>query len=120
MSGIKTVSKRTRREAIVEALPNGTFGRAVLEKAIRETHVGERGITCDQSVGEYVGTLQDSGMVSREGQYYHVSTKARTPGKIVITIPSKLQIPRIIALIEQAVKGTAGITIDEMTDQEES
>jgi hypothetical protein len=113
MSELKIVPKTTRMTAIVATLPKDDFGVAVLEKRIRQTHVGGRGITSRQSVQEYIGLMLNAGMIIRRGQHYRVTLEARTPGTIVVTTRSELQIPLVIDLIERALAGTEGVKIIE-------
>jgi len=114
MAGIKTVPKTKRMAAIVETLPESDFGVAELEKRIRQTHVMGQGITSRQSVQEYIGLMLNAGMIIRRGQHYRVTQEARTPGKIVVTTPSELQVELVIDLVKRALDGTAGITVEEV------
>ena len=111
MSKLKIVPKTTRMTAITKALPDGDISRALLEKTIRETRVGERGINNRQSVHEYVGMLLDANMIARRGQNYRVTVAARTPGQIVIAVESELRVPLVRDLIERAIDGTEGVKI---------
>jgi len=115
MTGRKTVPKTIRMTAIMKKLPDSDFGRAVLEKTIRETKVLEKGINSRQSVQEYIGLLLDADMIIRRGQNYRVTIEARTPGEIVIAVESELRIPLVKDLIRRALAGTDGVLlIDEV------
>lgn len=112
MTGKKIVPKKTRMNAIVQKLPDGDFGKAVLEKTIQDTKVGGVGINNRQSKQEYIGLLLDAGMIEkRRMNMYQVTDAARTPGQIMITVESKLRIPLVRDLIKRALAGTEGVTI---------
>lgn len=115
MTGNKIVPKTTRMTAIVKKLPNGNFGRSILEKTIRETKIEDRGIKSPQSIREYIGLLLDADMIIRSGKNYRVTDAARTPGQIIVTVESELRIPLVKDLIKRALAGTAGVkVIDEV------
>jgi hypothetical protein len=111
MTGKKIVKKTTRMTAITKKLPYDDFGKAVLEKTIRETRIDGAGINNRQSVQEYIGLLLDADVIIRRGQQYRVTLEARTPGQIIVVVESELRIPLVRDLLKRALAGIEGITI---------
>lgn len=111
----RIVPKTTRMVAITKALPDDVFSRSTLEECIGDTIIGGRGIKSPQSVREYVGALQDAGLIElmRQGRY-RVTAAATTPGQIVVDVESKLRIPLVLDLIRRALDGTEGVTVEEV------
>ena len=115
MVGNTIVPKKTRMIAIVKTLPDGDFGKAELEKRIRETKVGGDGLNNRQSIQEYTGLLITEGMIeTRRKGLYRVTAAARTAGTVTINVDSLLRLPLVRDLITRALDGTEGVTIDEV------
>jgi hypothetical protein len=101
---------------IAKNLPNGWFGRAVLEKAIRST-----GITSRQSADSHVGDMLLAGWIvqplaedkQRPGKF-RLSDRAMETGEIRIHVDPAIRIPEVQVLIEKALAGIDYVTIEKV------
>ena len=106
--GDKMIHRIDRVRMIAKSLPDGWFGRAVLERAIRNT-----GITSKQSVDSYVSGMLLAGWIeqARPGKF-RLSDRAMETGEIRIHVDPAIRIPEVQVLIDKALAGIDYVSIE--------
>ena len=109
--GDKMIHRIDRVRMIAKNLPDNWFGRAVLEKEIR--NAGEPKIRSRQSVDSYVSGMLLAGWIEkgREGKF-RLSDRAMETGEIRIHVDPAIRIPDVQVLIDKALAGIDYVTIE--------
>jgi len=113
ITGDKLPAKVDRMAEIAKKLPDGWFGRAVLEKAIRSA--GEPKIRSRQAVDNYVGEMLLAGYTEQPTpRKFRLTDRAMETGEIRIHVDPAIRVPEVRVLIEKALAKIDYVSIEEV------